>query len=77
MKRVKIPLVALILMAGLMTFALLIGSLSAPIASATDNGCRFNCWDGTVQEDGLNCRYPARNCSWCELICPEILQPST
>lgn len=76
MKRMKTPLVALILMAGLLTAALLIGSLGAPMASA-DDGCKFNCWDGTVQEDGLTCRFPARNCSWCELICPAILEPST
>lgn len=76
MRRIKTPLVALILMAGLLTSALLIGSLGAPTASA-DDGCRFNCWDGTIQEDGLSCRYPARNCTWCELICSEILQPGT
>lgn len=77
MKRVRIPLVALILMAGLMTLALLIGGLSAPTASAADDGCTFHCFDGRIYRDDFACGYEPKDCSFCDLVCPGILQPST
>lgn len=76
MRRIKTPLVALILMAGLLTCALLIGSLGAPTASAADD-CTWHCFDGQTYTKDFACGYEPRNCSFCDLVCPEILQPGT
>ena len=76
MNRIKTPLVTLILLAGLLTVALLIGSLGAPIAAAQE-GCTWHCFDGTTYRDDYACGYDPLNCSFCDLVCPAILQPST
>lgn len=68
-------LVAAAFMAILLTSVLVVSTLSVTTAVAEEDNCTWKCHEATWNADELTCSNNPHNCTACDLVCPEILQP--